>query len=105
MKSIANVNKTVLIPIILTVSFLVGFLFGMNNRQEEHKILPSYDDTVNWEVISFDEAMNHWDDDSAILGNLLNGGYYFDALCVKTVDQMSVMRNWPERNDLLSLRL
>ena len=67
MKSIANVNKTVLIPIILIVSFLAGFLFGLNNRQEEHKILPSYDDTVNWEVISFDEAMNHWDDDSAIL--------------------------------------
>lgn len=67
MKSIANVNKTVLIPIILIVSFLAGFLFGMNNRQEEHKILPSYDDTVNWEVISFDEAMNHWNDDSAIL--------------------------------------
>ena len=56
MKSIANVNKTVLIPIILIVSFLAGFLFGMNNRQEEHKILPSYDDTVNWEVIRFNDC-------------------------------------------------
>jgi predicted bacteriocin transport accessory protein len=62
-------TKTVLLPFILIMAFIAGFLLGINDsrQQEEPKILPSYDDTVNWEVISFDEAMNHWDDDQAIL--------------------------------------
>ena len=62
-------TKTVLLPFVLIMAFIAGFLLGINDsrQQEEPKILPSYDDTVNWEVISFDEAMNHWDDDQAIL--------------------------------------
>ena len=68
MSNSAN-TKTVLLPVILIMAFIAGFLLGINDsrQQEEPKILPSYDDTVNWEVISFDEAMNHWDDDQVIL--------------------------------------
>jgi len=70
MKSIANANKVLLLPIILAlvIALVMGISAGMKKAENEvEKILPSYDDTVNWDVISFDEAMNHWDDDQAIL--------------------------------------
>ena len=70
MKNIANSNKVILLPIIIAmiVALIMGISAGMKHAEEEvEQVLPSYDDTVNWDVISFDEAMNHWDDDQVIL--------------------------------------
>ena len=75
-------NKVVILPIILAmiVALVLGINAGMKKAEEEiTEILPSYDDTVNWEVISFDEAMNHWDDDQAILFYAFNDCPYCTA--------------------------
>ena len=75
-------TKVVILPIILAmiVALVLGINAGMKKAEEQiTEILPSYDDTVNWEVISFDEAMNHWDDDQAILFYAFNDCPYCTA--------------------------
>ena len=82
MKSVANSNKVILLPIIIAmiVALIMGISAGMKHAEEEvEKILPSYDDTINWDVISFDEAMNHWDDDQVILFYAFNDCPYCAA--------------------------